>query len=175
MKRCPFCGTKNKTNAQFCFQCGEKFCIVDVRSKPDADLRDRDSFFRKEKINDAAEKIGVGLWSFLTSAFSWLSRNAFVPLGRAALRGANAGIGRAFAPSETWNPTRPPNFLYWALVQTLITRLPFSTVGVVYAILAKSARSDGKYDAAVKNAERARTWLFVDLCAWFVFALLRRS
>ena len=173
MKRCPFCNAKNKTSALFCSQCGKEFCVVDVRSKP-ADSYDSDPFFRDGRFNDAAGKAGAGIWSALVAAFSWLSRNAFVPLARAGARSANTALGRAFAPAETWDPTRPPNFLYWAIVQALITRLPCAFVGVVYAVLSKTARSDGKFADATKNAKRARAWLLVDLCVWVFLALLRR-
>lgn len=173
MKRCPFCNAKNKTSALFCSQCGKEFCVVDVGANR-GDPQNSETFFRKEKFGGASGTKGAGVWSALVDAFSWFSRVAFVPLARAGMRGANAALGRALAPTATWDPTRPPNFLYWGIVQALITRLPSAFVGVVYAVLAKTARADGKFADAVRNANRARIWLLIDLGVWVVLALLRR-
>ncbi|MBP5621560.1 MAG: zinc ribbon domain-containing protein, partial [Thermoguttaceae bacterium] len=110
MNRCPFCNAKNKTSALFCSQCGKEFCVVDVGSNRDDPLNS-ESFFRRR--NDGTRNKGAGGWSAFVDAFSWLSRVAIIPLAGAALRVAVAATRRAFDPAATWNPTRPPNFLYW--------------------------------------------------------------
>jgi hypothetical protein len=182
MKFCDSCGAKNITRAQRCSMCGAPFRITDAVATPidkepvgrEVLVRDKpDASFQQQKIGEAASKLIAGVWAFLVAVVATINRVLFAPLGRKALNWARNSIGNALSSPENWNPKRPPNFLYWALVQFLVTKLPFAIVGIVYAVLSNAAREENDYVNATRRAERAKNWLLFDLGLWVIVTVLR--
>ena len=185
MKNCDKCGAKNATRAVFCSTCGARFRIADAETVRGAkvELEKRpfgddapSPFGRSEPASDPdeVEFVPDKIWRLLMRLLkAGISCCRFV--WRFAAPGVRAlgaifrdTIVRAIAPSSSWDPTRPPNFLYWALVQFLVFKLPFALVGLVYAVLANTARRETEYDAAREMAERAKGWLLFDLAVGVV-------
>ena len=176
MKTCEHCGAKNATRAQYCSSCGSRFVIVDVEPravsrKENAPRRDGAS-----RARAAASQLGTSLWSAFVAASALVARlfaRLFAPIFRGFFESIGAALVRALASSKNWDPTRPPNFVYWGLVQFLAFRLPFSVVGLVYATLANAARSENSYEIARSRAESAKNWLLFDFCVGIVVLVLK--
>lgn len=176
MKICDQCGAKNATRAKYCSSCGAGFRIVDAKptlslnktGESDGATFDSDS----ARLNEAAAKLGAGLWSALVGLFAILRKLA-APAGRLAWRAARDLFAKAIASPRNWDPRRPPNFLYWGLIQFLAFRLPFGVVGIVFATLANVAKEEGDLELARTRAESAKNWLLFDLCAGVIYSVLK--
>lgn len=125
-----------------------------------------------DNIGKAAAKFGVSLGKFLLALLKYLA-HLVLPFVCWILEGVKSTIARALGPTSGWDPNRPPNFLYWALVQFLVFQLPFAVVGLVYAVLANAARDDEDFRAARLRAEHAKNWLLFDLVVGIVISVFR--
>lgn len=72
-------------------------------------------------------------------------------------------------------PSKPDNFLVWAILSTLFCCLPFGIVSIVYASKVDGLWFAGKYAEAQEAASKARTWFwwsFVSaLIIWIVYII----
>ena len=186
MKKCEFCGSHNANRAKFCADCGAPFASSSNVRGANAETIDVEPISEQSEIatyeaseDDISNAAGafastVGS-SFLAiaAASGRLSARLIKPLFRALLNVARDMLLRATAPASTWGERTVPNFLYWAIVQACLTRQPLALVGVVYAALAKDARSNCDYETGKRRASAARVWLFADLALWLVATVAR--
>ena len=81
--------------------------------------------------------------------------------------GAPVHPGQAFyGIGREWEEI--PDYLVWAVLETLFCCLPFGAIAIVYAVGANSEKSNGNYALARKKARSAERWL---ICG-FVFGLI---
>ncbi len=132
---------------------------------------------QNEKLNAATVKLGETFWAFIVAGGAFLVRLVaplVAPVGRWIFAWFRDIIVHALSPSSTWDPKRPPNFLYWGLLDAIIFQLPFSLVGIIYAVLANSARKDVEFARARKLAESAKNWLLFDLSVGIIVTVFQK-
>ena len=86
-------------------------------------------------------------------------------------------------PYGWWGPpapfAKPPNYLVWSILATLLCCLPFGVVSIVFATQVDSKWTIGDWHGALEASKRAKTWLIasvavalVMLAAYFLFFVL---
>ncbi len=65
-------------------------------------------------------------------------------------------------------PTRPGNYLAFAIISTILCCLPAGIVSIVYAAKVNGLYDDGHYDQAERASKNAKTWAIVSAVAGFV-------
>ena len=65
-----------------------------------------------------------------------------------------------------------PDYLVWAILETLFCCQPFGIAGIVYAAMALSAKQQGNYQLAMENAEKARWLLLIGVSGYVVIVLI---
>ena len=58
-------------------------------------------------------------------------------------------------------PPRPPNYLVWSILTTILCCLPAGIVSIVYAAQVDGKYSAGDYAGAADSSNKARTWAWV--------------
>ncbi len=69
-------------------------------------------------------------------------------------------------------PPTVPNYLVWAILSTLFCCLPTGIVAIVYSSQVDGKLRSGDYDGAVQSSNNAKTWTFVSVGLWVVFAII---
>ena len=62
-----------------------------------------------------------------------------------------------------------PNYLVWSILVTLFCCVPFGIVGIVYSVMANSAKQYGDFAKAIECAKKAKIWLLVGFIPAFIF------
>lgn len=125
-----------------------------------------------DDVGRAAANFGVSFAKLMLTLVKGLGR-LLAPVGLWIADRIKTTIVRALEPSSEWDPTRPPNFLYWALIQFLVFQLPFAIVGIVYSTLANTAREEQDYSVARRRAETAKNWLLFDFVVGIVVSVFK--
>ncbi|MDR1958049.1 MAG: CD225/dispanin family protein [Planctomycetaceae bacterium] len=59
-----------------------------------------------------------------------------------------------------------PDYLVWAILETLFCCPALGIVGIVYSVQANSAKSVGNFSKAQEDAAKAKKWLFIGLIGY---------
>ncbi|MDR1383932.1 MAG: CD225/dispanin family protein [Planctomycetaceae bacterium] len=68
-------------------------------------------------------------------------------------------------------PQHVPDYLVWAILETLFCCVPFGVIGIIYAVQANSAKGSGNYHQAVENAKKAKMYLIIGIVGWAVICV----
>lgn len=170
----PRAQTRSKRNAATVHAADEAESLesVEASRRVAPSYSSKKTYLHDEQINAAAADFRSSLWAVFLAGGRLLLR-LVAPLFRWLFSAIRDSIVRSLSSPESWDPRRPPNFIYWAVVQFLVFRLPCAIVGLVYAVLASAARQENAYAAARDRAETAKNWLLFDLCAGIVVAVFK--
>ncbi len=64
-----------------------------------------------------------------------------------------------------------PDYLVWAILETVLCCLPCGIVGIVYAAKANNAKLSGDFQSALAAANTAKIWLIVGLVGYLLSAV----
>jgi len=79
------------------------------------------------------------------------------------------------APYQNQYSTPTPNvpdYLVWAILETLFCCPPLGIVGIIYSIMANSAKQQSNFQMAMDHAKKAKLFLLIGIIAWLVFVAL---
>ncbi|MDR1492786.1 MAG: CD225/dispanin family protein [Planctomycetaceae bacterium] len=71
-------------------------------------------------------------------------------------------------PFSGGTPEHIPDYLVWAILETLFCCLPFGIAGIIYSAQANSAKSAGNYYQAIESAKKAKKYLIIGVVGWAV-------
>jgi hypothetical protein len=81
-----------------------------------------------------------------------------------------SNVSDGFSQQQT--PVDVPDYLIWTIIETICCCQPLGIAGIVFSILANSAKSSGDYAKAVQNAKYAKICLIVGVIGGLVIGLL---
>ncbi len=81
---------------------------------------------------------------------------------------ATPPIGVPPAPGYGGPMPPVPDYMVWSILELLFCCLPFGIVGLIYSIQANSAKTSGRYQEALDNAEKAKKFLIYGIVGWAV-------
>ena len=64
-----------------------------------------------------------------------------------------------------------PDYLVWAILETLFCCQPFGIAGIVYSAMAISAKQQGNYQQAIENAKTARLLLLIGISGYAIIVV----
>jgi hypothetical protein len=64
------------------------------------------------------------------------------------------------------SPPHVPDYLIWAILETIFCCLPFGIAGIVFAAMANSAKQQGNFPLAMDHAKKAKLFLLIGLAGW---------
>jgi hypothetical protein len=69
-------------------------------------------------------------------------------------------------------PLKPNNWLWLAIVVTVLCCLPFGIVAIVNAVKVDSLYYYGKYEESERMSQKAKIWIFVSIVAALLYCIL---
>jgi hypothetical protein len=69
-------------------------------------------------------------------------------------------------------PLKPNNWLWLAILVTVLCCLPFGVAAIVYAAKVDSLYFSGRYEEAKRMSQSAKTWIFVSIGAALLYCIL---
>jgi hypothetical protein len=69
-------------------------------------------------------------------------------------------------------PLKPNNWLWLAIVVTILCCLPFGIVSIIYAAKVDSLYFNGRYEESKQMSQRAKMWIFISMGAALLYYIL---